>query len=81
METSVSKGLVRNLLLYAIIKHSSFGLSRCQHIEIFNFLNLLIILYVWQIRSLDMLRARFSSLPGAFVKNLVPSRSGGHSQM
>jgi callose synthase len=38
-------------------------------------------MHLGEIRSLDMLRARFSSLPGAFVKNLVPSRSGGHSQM
>jgi callose synthase len=38
-------------------------------------------MHLGEIRSLDMLRSRFSSLPGAFVKNLVPSRSGSHSQM
>lgn len=30
---------------------------------------------VLQIRSLDMLRTRFSSLPAAFVKHLAPSKS------
>nr|XP_024357146.1 callose synthase 9-like isoform X3 [Physcomitrium patens] len=38
-------------------------------------------MHLGEIRSLDMLRSRFSSLPGAFVKNLVPSRGGCHSQM
>ncbi|KAG0624695.1 hypothetical protein M758_3G268300 [Ceratodon purpureus] len=37
-------------------------------------------MHLGEIRSLDMLRSRFSHLPGAFVKNLVPSRSSGHSQ-
>ncbi|XP_024386368.1 callose synthase 9 isoform X2 [Physcomitrium patens] len=38
-------------------------------------------MHLGEIRSLDMLRSRFSSLPGAFVNNLFPSRSGAQSQM
>lgn len=37
--------------------------------------------HLWQIRSLDTLRTRFSSLPTAFVKRLQPSRGSGGYQM
>lgn len=41
----------------------------------------LYIWHLWQIRSLDTLRTRFSSLPTAFVKRLHPSKGSGSYQM